>query len=396
MPGLVALRLYYFASFSVLGVYLPFFPPWLEARGVGGLPFGLITAAFPAMSVIGPPAFGFVADALGLRGHLLRVACAGAFVGFAGVAALASNGTTSVAALFLAVLVFAFFRSPMTMMADVVALEASGKGGMPYGSTRLFGSIGFLIAAALGGRWLRPSAQAEVPIAVAALLLVTLGSTVALPARVPVPSRPSGSQVRAFLASTDVRLFLAGSFFAQGAFACYDQCFSLHLLARGASPGVVGAAWAAGVLAEVVLMAYASALATRARPPVLLAVAYGTAALRWLLIGLVPGWLPLFVLQPLHGIAFGLAWVSSLAYVKERAPAHILGTAQGIFLATISAGSVVGMMVWIQIYRRGGGGMAFSGAAVVSGIACGFALLFARFTRAGRIVEAHGRAESPP
>ncbi|MDI1444985.1 MFS transporter [Polyangium sp. 6x1] len=383
VPGVVALRLYYLASFAVLGVYLPFFPPWLAARGIEGVSFGLLTATFPAMSMIGPPVFGLVADALGLRGHLLRVACAGAFAGFAGVAALAGGGGGSFAALLLPVVVFAFFRSPMSMLADVVALEAAREGHVPYGATRLFGSMGFLVAAVLAGG-LEPTSAVQIPLAIAALLLVTLGVTFALPSRVPAPARPSVAQIRALLASADVRLFLASAFFAQAAFACYDQCFSLHLLARGASPRIIGATWAVGVLAEVVLMANAGALAARVRAPVLLAVAYGVAALRWILIAFVPGFLPLLVLQPLHGIAFGLAWVSALAYVKDRAPRHLLGTAQGVFVATVSAGSVTGMLGWIHVYRRGGGAVAFGCAALVSAIACGIAIAFARRTRAGR------------
>ena len=383
VPGFVALRVYYLASFAVLGVYLPFFPPWLAARGIEGLPFGVLTAALPAMSILGPPVFGVVADALGLRGHLLRVACAGAFVGFAAVAALVGAGGASFAALIVPVVVFAFFRSPMVMMADLVALEAAREGHVPYGAIRLFGSAGFLVASVLAGA-LSPASAVEVPLAVAALLLVTLAVSFALPSRVRVPARPSAAQVRALVASDDMRLFLLGAFFAQAAFACYDQCFSLHLLARGASTRAVGVTWAVGVFAEIVLMAKASALAARVRAPVLLAVAYGVASLRWVLIGFVPGFWPLFVLQPLHGIAFGLAWVSSLGYVKDRAPPHLLGTAQGVFMATVSAGSVAGMLGWIHLYRRGGGAVAFGGAAVVSAIACVLALVFARHTRAGR------------
>ncbi|MDI3289510.1 MFS transporter [Polyangium sp. 15x6] len=386
MPGVVALRLYYLANFAVLGVYLPFFPPWLAARGIEGVSFGLLMAVLPAMSVIGPPAFGLVADALGLRGHLLRIACAGAFAGFAGVAALAAGGGGSFAALLLPVVVFGFFRSPMTMMGDVVALEAARERQVPYGSTRLFGSMGFLVAAVLAGE-LEPTSAVEIPLAIAALLLVTLGATFALPSRVPVPARPSAAQIRALLASADVRLFLAATFFAHAAFACYDQCFSLHLLARGATPRSIGVAWAVGVFAEVVLMANAHALAARVRAPVLLAVAHGVAALRWILIAFVPGFWPLLALQPLHGIAFGLAWVSALAYVKDRAPKHLLGTAQGVFVATVSSGSVTGMLGWIHVYRRGGGALAFGGAALVSAIACGIAIAFARRTHAGRNAE---------
>lgn len=384
MTSPIALRLYYFVSFAALGVYLPFFPPWLASRGIDGLALGLVTATFPAMGILGPPAFGFVADALGLRGHLLRVACGGAFLGFAAIAALGIFGVPTFAALFLAVLVFGFFRSPMVMMADVVALEQSRLLGLPYGETRLFGSLGFLLAAGAGGRVIDPKAAAHVPIAIAALLLATFVTTFTLPGRVPVPARPAATHVRSFLANPDFSLFLLGAFLAQAAFACYDQCFSLLLLARGATPAVVGVAWALGVLAEVALMAKASAIAARVSPPALLAAAYASASLRWALVGALPGVWPLLCLQPLHATSFALAWVSSLAYIKDRAPPLMLATTQGVFTATVSAGSVTGMLVWIQIYRAAGGAVAFGGAAVVSAVASLCAVGFARRVREGR------------
>ena len=79
MPGrLLPLRVYYFASFAALGAYAPFFPRWLEARGVEGLSMGVVTGLLPAMGVLGPPAIGLVADALGLRGSILpRRLCRG-------------------------------------------------------------------------------------------------------------------------------------------------------------------------------------------------------------------------------------------------------------------------------------------------------------------------------
>ena len=77
-----ALPLYYLAVFGALGAYLPYFPVWLEARGIEGVGMGAVSALMPALGIVGPPLFGLVADALGLRGWLLRVACIGAALPF--------------------------------------------------------------------------------------------------------------------------------------------------------------------------------------------------------------------------------------------------------------------------------------------------------------------------
>jgi PPP family 3-phenylpropionic acid transporter len=379
---LSTLRLYYFAAFAALGVYLPFFPPWLEARGVRGLSLSLVTATFPAMSVIGPPAFGFVADALGLRGALLRLACGGAFAGFVAVSALAlAGGPIHLGPLFAAVLFYAFFRSPMGMMADVVALEQSSRAGVPYGALRLWGSVGFLCATTLAGWVADPKDPARVPIAVAVALFGAFAASFALPSRVPAPARPSAAHVTAFVRDPSVRLFLAGAFLAQAGHVCYDMRLSSYLRDRGASQPFTSMTWSFGVLAEIILMAGFARVAARARPPVLIAIAYAGASMRWLLIAILPGVWPLLLLAPLHALSFGVMWVASLAFVKERAPAHMLGTAQGMFTAVVGAGSVAGMLVWGPLYEKRGGEVTFATAAGVSACACALAIAFARHGR---------------
>jgi MFS transporter, PPP family, 3-phenylpropionic acid transporter len=382
---LLTLRAYYFTLFASHGVYLPFFPPWLEARGVRGLSLSIVMATFPAMSIAGPLAFGMLADALGLRGSLLRAACGGAFAGFVAVSALAlAGGPIHLGPLFAAILLFAFFRSPMTMMADVLALEQSIEAGIPYGATRLWGTLGFVASVLVGGVVIDPARPAQIPAAVAAGLLCTFAVSFTLPARIPTPTRPVARHVRAFVASPDVTLFLLGAFVSQAANACYDLCFSSYLFARGASSFTVGTAWAIGSFAEVAIMARYDLLTARASPPLLLKFAYGGAALRWILIATLPGTLPLLLLQPMHAISFGLMWVSSLAFVKERAPAHMIGTAQGIFTATVSAGTVSGILLWGPLYQRVGGSSTFLTAAGVSGCACLLAVAFTRKLRALR------------
>ena len=114
MKRLVPLRIYYAACFLALGVYLPFFPRWLEARGVHGAAMGVVSASLPAMGLIGPPLFGVLSDRLGLRGALLRVACVGAFTCMAGVGAVFALGhPLGFVGIFAAVLAFARTGRPL-------------------------------------------------------------------------------------------------------------------------------------------------------------------------------------------------------------------------------------------------------------------------------------------
>jgi PPP family 3-phenylpropionic acid transporter len=363
---LVPLRVYYFASFAAFGAYLPYFPTWLEARGVQGIAMGIVAGLLPAMGVLGPPSVGLVADALGLRGSLLRVACLGAAASMATLAAGALTGSLSFAVIVATVVAYGVFRSPMAMLADVVALERARAAGTTYGKLRLWGSLGFLVAALLVGRVLDPRAGGPLPGTIAALLGVAFLASLPLPAKPVVAHLPVAREARALLASRPFALFLGIAVLSQLAHASYDLCFSLHLRDLGASDGMIGAAWAIGVLFEVLLMAVAERLTARVAEPQLVALALFGAALRWTLIGALPSVPALLVLAPLHAVSYALWWVASLAFVKARAPGHALATAQGLFSAAAATGSVSGMLAWGVLYRHAGGAAVFGLAAAIS------------------------------
>jgi PPP family 3-phenylpropionic acid transporter len=382
---LLTLRFYYAMCFIALGIYLPFFPRWLEARGVQGAAMGVVSASLPAMGLVGPLLFGVVSDRLGRRGALLRAACLGAFASMAALgAAFALGHPLGFAAIFAAVLAFAFFRSPTISLADVIALELAGAGG-GYARTRLWGSLGFLVAAVAAGRFLDPTAAAALPLAIAAALFGALVAAWTLPVKSAAPPRQALEGARPRLARTDLGLFLGASFLAQIAHSSYDLCFSLHLRDRGASDGLVGVAWALGVLSEVALMAGAPWIFRRFTPPWLLTVALVGAAARWTLLATVASIPALLALQPLHALSFALMWLASLAYVKESAPEAALATTQGLFSTTLAAGSVLGMLLWGALYRRFGGSFVFGKAAILAATAAGLAVVWARRSNAANV-----------
>ena len=378
-PSTAALRLFYLAIFAVVGLYLPLLPPWLEARGVQGLAMGAAVATIPAMGVIAPPVFGLIADAWGLHGRLLRLASAGALAAIALLAIAAQlDVALGPAALFALVLAFAFFRAPIVPLADVIALELAFRAGTTYGRIRLWGSVGFALAAIVSGAWLNPARYAPLPTAIAAALALMLATSLFLPARTAAPPRPVPEHVQGLIRSADFRLFLAASLLGQAAHAAYDLCFTLHLRDLGVAPGISGAAWAIGVAAEIALMAGSGLVLARARPPALLAVAFAGGAIRWALLAVVRSPAVLLALQPLHGVSFGLMWIASVTYLAQRVAPHVLATAQGLFVASAATGTVIGMLAWGPIYRQFGGALTFGAASATAGLAFVLAVAYGR------------------
>lgn len=392
MPSSSWLRIYYVAAFAVGGVYLPFFPRWLEARGIHGIELGLIAAASPAMGVLAPIAFGAASDALGLRGGLLKIVCIGALLSWGSLTTAAAIGSSlAFGTLLAAALAFALFRSPMILIADVTALEGARSAGTSYGSLRLWGSLGFLGAVVLSGRFVDPNELMALPLAISAALLAALVASLAIPVRAQLPKQGDRHSALKLLASPNFKLLLCAAFLGQVAHASYDLCFTLHLYDLGLSRNAVALAWATGTAFEVALMASAARAFRGYAPVPMLAFALGSAALRWTMLASVRSPAVILLLQPLHALSFGLMWLSAVGYAQQRAPAHSLGTAQGLLSTAFGAGSVAGMLLWGPAYQRGGGTLVFAAAACVAACASGCAATLAALD--GRLRSRAGEPE---
>ena len=250
--GTLPLRAYYLAAYAVGGAYLPFFPRWLEGRGIHGVRQGILCAAAPAMGLVAPTLFGVVSDRLAVRVGLLQLACGGALCSFAVLAGLeALHRGPGFETLLAVALAIALFRAPMTLLADVVAIERAPPAGTTYGRVRLWGSVGFLATALLAGLWLDPYEPLGLPLVCTAALAAAFTASLAFPRQTEMPRRGQPGDLARLLASADFRLLLVAVFFGQCGHVAYDMCFSMHLFDLGVPRPLIGLAWTIGTTAEV-------------------------------------------------------------------------------------------------------------------------------------------------
>ena len=146
-PGLstgafVARTSLFYAAFSLLiGIYMPIFPVWLEARGLDAVQVGLVLAAPAFARIVAVPIATRAADRhWGLR-EVMIVCSVATAIGYAAL------GLVSGA---LAILVLAMAASiphtPMTALLDAYAVSGLKRHGRAYGPVRLWGSVSFIAA----------------------------------------------------------------------------------------------------------------------------------------------------------------------------------------------------------------------------------------------------------
>ena len=362
-PLLNILRSYYFVIFGALGLYLPYFPAWLEAQGFAGAPMSIMMMLSPLLSLISPPLTGMLADSLGLRGKLASFASLLTSSGMLALAAVASHpGPVSVRTAFTCMCAFALFRAPISGLADVLAMEHRAQ----YGRIRLWGSLGFLVTSLAGGAVLDPSARVAVPLAIGLWFLAASVIARFLPQTSEQAPRPALSDARLLVSRPSYRRLLGTSLLIYASYSCYDMLLSLRLRDLGASPALVGAYWALATVSEVGLLFLGASILRRIEPSRLLALSLLVAAMRWILVAEITSLPILLLLQPLHAITFGLMWISLMALLRRECAGLGMATAQGLQSAAISLGAAGGLFGWGILYHSAGSKVAFELAALLA------------------------------
>ncbi len=326
------LGLFYAAYFFFGGVQLPFFPLWLEARGLDAGTIGLVIAVPTMVRIFVTPLIARQADR---RAALKATLVLGSIVG--AVAMTAVGLVQGAIAILITFAVAMAALSPMLSLTDAYALNGLATRGRAYGPVRLWGSVAFIAGNVGAGFVLELIAPGNLIWLLVASLAVVVAAAVALvPLDTvrPAPDAPRHSPMILLRDPAFVAVALAGSLI-QSSHALYYGFSTLEWRAAGLDGTLIGVLWGLGVAAEIVLFAYSARLPAALTPTVLLAIGGAGAVLRWGVMAFDPPTGLLLLLQLLHACSFGAAHLGAMAFLARAVPKELAATAQG-FVATLS------------------------------------------------------------
>ena len=277
------IALFFAALFLAYGVVVPYFPVWLHARGLDPLQISTVTALPLFIRLLVTPSIGLLADRIGnyrlvivtLAWTALALVVGLGFVGgylpilVIGVAFLLANGT-------------------MLPLIETIAVGGVRTQGLDYGRMRLWGSITFIIANFVGGVAIEAWGGSFALWMIGCAAVATIAAAHALPPP-PVTARAAAAQRPSWRTSSPARLlqsrlfilFLIAIGCTHGAHATFYTFGALHWQAQGLPAAWVGALWAIGVLAEVVLFALSAPVVRRFGPAQLIVAGAGASVVRW-------------------------------------------------------------------------------------------------------------------
>ena len=227
----------------------------------------------------------------------------------------------------IAAVALAFVSAPLLPLTDAYGLKGLAERGKSYGPVRLWGSIAFIVANLTGGLLLNVLAPGHliwVIVAGNCALAIAVMLLARQTAREPPQAKATGhSHLRqpAFLA-----IAAAGSLI-QASHAVYYGFSTLDWTAKGFDGVTIGVLWALGVVAEIVLFAFAARI--KLGPVALILIGAAGGIVRWVAMMFDPPAVLLFPLQFLHALSFGATHLGTMAYLSRNAPEHSRAAAQG-------------------------------------------------------------------
>ena len=331
----IRISFFYASLFLVIGVMLPFWPVWLESRGLGPAQIGLVMAAGMWVRALSNPLLAQFSDRYGRPDRLMIfVAWAGLIVHFL---FLPAHGFWALLAASIPATMFLFALMPL---GDAVTMLKVREGDIDYGRVRLWGSLTFIITASFSGFFL----EGRHPDSILWLIISFIGLTVLschfLPRADTAGNRDFFSPIKAVLASRPVLIFMLGAALVQSSHGVLYGFATLHWRQAGIPDSVIGALWAEGVVAEIILFAVSGYLLKRLKPIHFLIIAASAGIIRWLILAETSAIPALIFVQSLHAFTFGATHLAGLHFIARMIPAKYAATAQSIYSSTAVGGAM--------------------------------------------------------
>jgi PPP family 3-phenylpropionic acid transporter len=345
--------LVYAALFAGVGIFYAYMALYLKAAGLTGTQIGIILAVLPLAGFMTQPLWGLLSDIYQVRRSMLAAAC------FAlAIIACLYVVSDSFVWLLSCTIALAIVRSPVGPLCDALALEylETMSRRRDYGRLRLWGSIGYAVAALATGAFVIGYSLQLILYLFSATMVIMGIVSLALPDAPRSDIRPTLRDGRVVLVANPILVKVLLGALLVGATLGVVNSYQIVYLAGINAPGwVSGLAFAISGLMEAGLMGVAAPLIHRWGLRAVLIGGIALLPLRWLLYTVITD--PILVLptQLLHSAAMLSLLVAAVLFVDEHLDSRWRATGQTLYQASLhGVGSAIGLVGAGVIYERAG------------------------------------------
>lgn len=236
-----------------------------------------------------------------------------------------------------AVFFFYAFFLPTFPLLDCLILAAIKDTKENFGAYRVWGSLGFAVTALSSGWVLAKVGIEKMDYLYQGLLVISLLLALLVKDIPPACKAGSSSRFRELIARREILIILVFIAFINATNRANDAFMGHFIKSIGGSEVDVGWAWTLGPLSEMPVFLLSGMFLSRYKEVVLLALAATTYSVRWLLFAITTNPDLIILIQLLHGLSFGLFYMSAVSYISKRVPPELRASGQGL-LATFGGG----------------------------------------------------------
>ena len=357
-------KAFYFCFYAAAAALLPFLALYYESQGLSGRQIGFLTGISPLVGLIAAPLWSALADFFRRHKAIWMISITGAIT-----MALVLSQVSFFLYLIPVVILFAFFASPIVPLADnaVMALLVGRKD--QYGRQRIWGAIGWGVAAPLIGQLIETSGLQWSFWGYAIIMFISLLIVQRIPLNQVSQQVPFWRGARSLLSNRSWLLFLFLVFVGGAGQAVIHNYLFLYMNEMGASKTLMGLALTVATISELPMFFFADRLLVRWSARGLFVFGTIMYVFRAILLSLINMPQLILLTQLFHGLTFTAMWVAGVSYADEIAPSGLGATAQGLFNGIfMGIASATGAMVGGILYQDYGGAIMYRTMSIVVAI----------------------------
>ncbi|WP_404451308.1 MFS transporter [Virgibacillus necropolis] len=354
--SLLPLKMLLFSFHASNTIIISFLPLYLKHKGLNGTEIGWVLAVGPLASIFAQPFWGYMSDKYKTVKRILLICIIGLLIG--SVLFFQMNGLI---AIILMGAVFYFFTTPIGALGDSLAQRRADDLSVSFGSIRTWGSIGFATSSLIVGEILSSIGiqymiWPYVFFGIVALLVVFRLTDVN------VESEPIQlKDVSQIITNKPFVIFLAIIMFITISHRANDSYIGLYIAQLGGSEGLIGLAWFVGVASEALVFALAAKWFRKYHTLIFIIFAGVLYSIRWFIFAMIEDPIYIVALQFLHGITFGVFYLSAFQYITRLIPKLLQSTGHLVFFAVFfGVSGIVGSLVGGSLIDSYGGDLLYA------------------------------------
>lgn len=324
----------YFFMFAALAALFPYLPLLLQNKGFNPSQVGFIIGSYDLISIVGLMIIGHFFDKIRSPRSTITI------IGLAVIITLflLSRSTGYISLIAITLMLGFIVKSPTSLVDALFGLTVKNPG-ESYGKTRLGGSIGFLSMALLIQitQWVRGSDPTSIFTAYSICMMIALLfcrnlSTAYISFENNIEKKRDGfiTTIKSFPKVFWIGLTIA--FLNSLALSGHYTFFSLLLKNKFDLENVSGF-WAIGPVLEIPLFFYSGFLLKKFKLKTLWIFCLMASIARLQMYSLADSLLPLYLIQLVHGLSFGLNHLCMINLITRKTQPSARGLAMSIFTA---------------------------------------------------------------